>query len=52
MSQNIIECGRRVEDDVEDPDRLPMSTKMKSMHMITAAMARNSPRIVILPNAL
>ena len=28
----------------------PISTKMKSMHMMTAAMARNSPRIVILPN--
>jgi hypothetical protein len=30
----------------------PMSTKIKRMHMVTAAMARNSPRITIFPNFL
>ena len=30
----------------------PMSTKMNRMHMVTAEMARNSPRITILPNFL
>ena len=30
----------------------PRSARMKSRHIVTAPIARNSPRIVILPKAL
>ncbi len=52
MSQNIMECGVGWSMTFRIRMGWPMSTKMKSMHMVTAEMARNSPRMVILPKAL
>ena len=52
MSQNMSELGDGKRITLSTRAGWPMSTKMKSMHMITAAMARHSPRMTILPNGL
>ena len=52
MSQNIMELGVGYSITFSTRIGWPMSTKMKSMHIVTAEIARNSPRIVIWPKAL
>ena len=52
MSQNMSEFGVGKRATLSTRVGCPMSTNMKSMHMITAEIARNSPRITIFPNAL
>ncbi len=52
MSQNMSEFGVGYRITFRTRVGWPMSTKMNSMHIVTAAIARNSPRIVSLPKAL
>ena len=52
MSQNIIELGVGYSITLSTRMGCPMSTKMNSMHIATDEIARNSPRIVMRPNAL
>ena len=52
MSQNIIECGVGWRKTLRILFGMPMSTKMKSMHMMTAEIARPSPRMTIRPKSL
>jgi hypothetical protein len=52
MSQNISEFGVGYSITFRTRVGCPMSTKMNIMHMTTAEIARNSPRIVIRANTL
>ena len=51
MSQNMMELGVGYKRTFMIRTGWPMSTTMNRPHMVTAEMARNSPRMVIFPNA-
>ena len=52
MSQNRIERGLGCSMMLKARPGCPRSTVMNAMHMPTAVIARNSPRMVIFPNTL